>query len=141
MNPFITLLIILLSLAAGAAIGYYVRQYKFQEELKREQSEAGTILQKATAEAHALRIKAQEEILAMRERAEKETERRRVELEKFDERLQRRRDELENRAERLNVWRSNWRISTVAKAAWTNASTNSKRPKQPKKQNCNASLK
>lgn len=101
MNPFITLLIILLSLAAGAAIGYYVRQYKFQEELKREQSEAGTILQKATAEAHALRIKAQEEILAMRERAEKETERRRVELEKFDERLQRRRDELENRAERL----------------------------------------
>ncbi len=102
MNPFITtLLIALLSLVAGAAIGYYLRQYKSQEESKREQSEAGGVLQKAKAEAHALHIKAQEEILAMREQAEKEIERRRVELEKFDERLQRRRDELENRAERL----------------------------------------
>ncbi|GAB4530944.1 MAG: ribonuclease Y [Anaerolineales bacterium] len=107
MNPFITLFIALLCLATGTAAGYFIRNYQHQEQLKRDQSEAGTIVQQAKAEAQELRLKAQEEILTQRERAEKEIERRRLELDNFDERLQRRRQELETRTERLEQLQEN----------------------------------
>ncbi len=101
MNPLVTLLITLIGAALGAAIGYLVRQYQYQAQARKEQMEAGSILQQAKAEAQEIRLRAQEEVLSMRQRAEKEIERRRDELERFDERLQKRRDELERRAERL----------------------------------------
>ncbi|RMF42334.1 MAG: ribonuclease Y, partial [Anaerolineae bacterium] len=107
MNPLITLLITLVGIAIGAAIGYFVRQYQYQEQLRKEQMEAGSILQQAKSEAQEIRIKAQEDILAMRQKAEQEIERRRDELDRLDQRLQNRRDELDRRAERLERTQEN----------------------------------
>ncbi len=107
MNPILVVLLIVLALGLGGAVGYIWKQRQCEERIQREEAEAGNVLQRARAEAQEIRLKAQEETLALRERAEKEIERRRQELERFDERLQRRRDELEGRSERLERTQEN----------------------------------
>lgn len=97
-NP---ILIAGLALLAGGAVGFLIRQMMLSQSIKREEYQAGQIIQNATERVKELELEAKNRAIEIREAAEAELDRRRQELSREDERLQRRRAELDDRTERI----------------------------------------
>lgn len=101
MNPAFWLIIIVIALVIGIAIGFLIRQLQLQSVKNKQREEAEDILTLAKEEARDLVLKSKDEALEIREGADLEITRRRAELNKEEDRIQRRRDEIDNRAERM----------------------------------------
>ena len=96
------LLIIILSLLVGVAIGFLVRQLLYANRAAKEKEEAAGILSKANEEARNIQLQAKDKALETRQEADAEINRRRSELNKEEDRLLKRRDEIDTRTERLD---------------------------------------
>jgi ribonuclease Y len=94
--------IILIAIAVvGLVAGYLLKNYQVQAAIRREEIQAGKIVDDAKKEAKEIEIQAKDNALEMRQQAEKEIERKRKDLNREDDRLQKRRSDLDGRAERL----------------------------------------
>ncbi len=95
------LIIAILAVLVGAAIGYTVKSYQVQQNKRKLEEESKHILVEAQEKAREIELKARDEMLKLRQEAEEEIARRRAELSRSEDRLQRRFDQLDTRAERL----------------------------------------
>ena len=91
----------LVALAAGAAGGYYYKQYRIKQTQEFTEQKVEQILGDANKKARELEIAGKDKAIAMRQEADAEIERRRTELRREDDRLQRRRIELDKNIERI----------------------------------------
>lgn len=96
-----TIIGVVIALAAGAVIGYFVRQLQLEREVKAKQGEADRIIKNAESKARELGLKARDDALKARDEAEGEVSRRRTEIGREEERQQRRRSELDRRVEQI----------------------------------------
>jgi ribonuclease Y len=96
-----TIIGVVIALAAGAVIGYFVRQQQLEREVKAKQGEADRIIKNAESKARELGLKARDDALKARDEAEGEVSRRRTEIGREEERQQRRRSELDRRVEQI----------------------------------------
>src|SRR5512142_2395030 len=101
MNPIISILISVVLLIAGLAIGYYFHRYQADIALKNQQDKAENILKGASEQARLIESQARENAVKIVQAAEAELKERRIELNKETERLDKRRTELDSRADRL----------------------------------------
>jgi len=92
---------IVIALAAGAVIGYFMRQLQLERALKSRREEADRIIEAAEAKAKEIELKARDQALKLRDEAEAEIARRRNELSKEEERIHQRRADLDNRIDQL----------------------------------------
>ncbi|MGD8731359.1 MAG: Rnase Y domain-containing protein, partial [Anaerolineales bacterium] len=101
-NPtLMTVIGVVVALAAGAVIGYFLRQLQLERVRKARREEADRVLEDAKAEAKDIELKARDQALRIRDEAEEEIKKRRNELNREEERIQQRRGELDNRFENL----------------------------------------
>ena len=105
---------IVISLVAGAVIGYLLRQLQIERAVRGRMVEAERMIDEAQAQTKEIELKARDHALSIRDEAEGEIGRKRSELSKEDERLQQRRaendrrlDQLEKREQTLNKRQSN----------------------------------
>lgn len=105
---------IVISLIAGAVIGYLLRQLQLERAVRGRMVEAERMIDEAQAQTKEIELKARDQALRVRDEAEAEISRKRGELSKEDARLQKRRaendrrlDELEKREQTLNKRQSN----------------------------------
>ena len=101
MNTAWAILGVVIALAAGAIIGYFVRQAQVDRDNKARQSEADQIVGSAQSKAREIGLKARDEALRLRDEAEGEASRRRAEISREEERQTRRRTELDHRVEQI----------------------------------------
>lgn len=97
----VEVVLILIALAAGVAIGFLFKQNQVEKERLAQRDEAERILKTAHEKAQELEIKARDEAIEIHQKAETEIIRRRNELNREDDRLQKRREELDTRLDRL----------------------------------------
>jgi len=97
----IWILISLVALLVGVAIGFWAKQILTEKELEKEKAEAEHILEEAKKRASDIELQAKKQALELRQSADAEIARRRAELNREEDRLQKRREELDIRAERL----------------------------------------
>ena len=97
----ITVLLSILMLAAGLAIGYFFHRYQADIALKNQQDKAENILKGASEQARLIESQARENAVKIVSAAEGEIKERRIEVNKETERLDKRRTELDGRADRL----------------------------------------
>lgn len=100
MNP-ISILIDLLLLVLGIAVGYYFFKYQRDRSLKGQQDKADSILKIANEQARLIETQARDSATKIVQAAETEIKERRIELGKEAERQDKRRSELDSRAEKL----------------------------------------
>ncbi len=105
---------IVISLVAGAVIGYLLRQLQIERAVRGRMVEAERMIDEAQAQTKEIELKARDQALRIRDEAETEISRKRAELSKEDERLQQRRaendrrlDQLEKREQTVNKRQSN----------------------------------
>jgi len=96
-----TILGIVIALAAGALIGYFVRQLQVERENKGRQAEADRVIGGAQSKAREIELRARDEAIKTRDEAEAEASRRRAEISREEERQNRRRSELDRRMEQV----------------------------------------
>ncbi len=101
MDPVITIVIALVALAAGAAAGYYYKQYQIRKKVEDLREQADGVLEQAEKKAKEIEIKAKDQALQIRQQAESDSNRKRQELSREDDRLQKRRADLDERTDRL----------------------------------------
>src|SRR5512141_937434 len=101
MNPIISIVISLVLLLAGLAIGYFFHRYQADIALKNQQDKAENILKGANEQARLIESQARESALKIVQAAESELKERRIELNKETERLDKRRSEVDGRADKL----------------------------------------
>src|SRR5512141_159347 len=101
MNPIISIVISLVLLLAGLAIGYFFHRYQADIALKNQQDKAENILKGASEQARLIESQARENAVKIVQAAEAELKERRIELNKETERLDKRRSELDGRADKL----------------------------------------
>ena len=101
MNTAWTILGIVIALAAGALIGYFVRQLQLERENKGRQAEADRVIGGAQTKAREIELRARDEAIKTRDEAEAEASRRRAEISREEERQNRRRSELDRRMEQV----------------------------------------
>ncbi|MCJ7676504.1 MAG: ribonuclease Y [Anaerolineales bacterium] len=101
MNTAWAILGVVIALAAGAIIGYFVRQAQVDRDNKARQAEADQIVGSAQSKAREIGLKARDEALRLRDEAEGEASRRRAEISREEERQTRRRTELDHRVEQI----------------------------------------
>jgi len=92
---------VVIALAAGALIGYFVRQAQVDRENKARQADADRIIGSAQTKAREIELKSRDEALRLRDEAEAEASRRRAEISREEERQTRRRTELDRRVEQI----------------------------------------
>jgi len=92
---------VVIALAAGALIGYFVRQAQVDRENKARQADADRIVGSAQTKAREIELKSRDEALRLRDEAEGEASRRRAEISREEERQTRRRTELDRRVEQI----------------------------------------
>lgn len=119
MNGGLQILVILVVLILGTAIGYFVRHYQAQQAEEQKQTEGHRVLAEAQETARDVELKAQAEALKIRQGAENEVDQRRKELTRQEDRFQKRRDQMDQRAEKLEQREQtlNKRQSTIDKRA------------------------
>jgi ribonuclease Y len=88
-------------LVVGVIIGYFVRQWQLDRDIKSRKIEAEKIIEDARDQARTIELQARDQALKIRDEAEAESSRRRNELNKEEERLSRRRESLDQRVEQL----------------------------------------
>ncbi len=101
MNQAWAILGVVIALAAGAIIGYFVRQAQVDRENKARQADADRIVGSAQTKAREIELKSRDEALRLRDEAEGEASRRRAEISREEERQTRRRTELDRRVEQI----------------------------------------
>lgn len=92
---------VVIALAAGAVIGYFLRQLQLERNVRGRQAEAERLLEDARTKARDVELEARAQALSIRDEAEKELTRRRNELSKEEERIQNRRTDLDRRMDEL----------------------------------------
>lgn len=92
---------VVIALAAGGLIGYFLRQLQLERKVKGRQAEAERLLEESRTKARDLELEARDKALQIRDEAEKELTRRRSELSKEEERIQNRRSDLDRRMDQL----------------------------------------
>jgi ribonuclease Y len=97
----ITLLVGIIGLAIGGAIGYYLRQYLVDSKIKSVQAQADDIIEKAKASAKEIEVRAKEESLRLKDKAERESNKRQQRLSQYEDRLQKRQESLDRRQESI----------------------------------------
>jgi ribonuclease Y len=119
MNPFLTLLIVVLALVVGLAGGYYFHRYQVEKAIRDQQEKAANILKGASEQARLIESQARENAQKVLQTAEQDIKERRAENSREAERLDKRRTELENRADKLEQREQNLnkRQSTVDRRA------------------------
>ena len=100
MNTVGWLVIIIIALAGGAAVGYFIKQRQITQIRQKEQEEAENIINKANEEARSVILQAKDKALETRQTADAEVSRRRNELSREEDRLQKRREDLDGRTDR-----------------------------------------
>jgi ribonucrease Y len=95
------LLIAIIGLAFGIAVGYGFKYLQIQRSLRRQHDEADNIITVAKEKARNLELQAKDKALEIRQVADAEIARRRQEISKEEDRLTKRREELDNRTDRL----------------------------------------
>jgi ribonuclease Y len=100
-NGILPLIIGLVMLAVGVIIGYFVRQWQLDRNIKSRKVEAERILDQAQDQARNIELQARDQALKIRDEAEAESSRKRSELNKEEGRLSRRRENLDERLEQL----------------------------------------
>jgi ribonuclease Y len=96
-----TILGVVIALAAGALIGYFVRQLQVDRDTKARQAEADRIIGGAQSRARELELRARDDAIKTRDDAEAEASRRRAEIAREEERQNRRRSELDRRMDQV----------------------------------------
>jgi ribonucrease Y len=95
------ILVALVSLLLGGAIGYMIKHIKAVDTNQKLREEAENQLLTAKEQALTIELQSKDKALEIRQTAEAEASRRRAELNKEDDRLQKRREELDGRTDRL----------------------------------------
>jgi ribonucrease Y len=97
----IDLIIYVVFLGVGAALGYFFHRYQADIARKNQQERADNILKGASEQARLIESQARENAVKIVQAAEAEIKERRVELNRETERLDKRRAEVDGRADRL----------------------------------------
>jgi ribonuclease Y len=97
----IDLIIYVVFLLLGAALGYLFHRYQADVARKNQQEKADNILKGASEQARLIESQARENAVKIVQAAEAEIKERRIELNRETERLDKRRAEVDNRADRL----------------------------------------
>ena len=100
-EPIVTIVIGILALLVGLAIGFYFSRSLAEKTLGRQRDKAEKIVQEARDQARTVEIQARDNALKISQSAEAEITRLRSELSREDERLQKRRAELDGRVEKI----------------------------------------
>jgi ribonuclease Y len=101
MDDLIWIIITILGLAAGIAIGYRIHDARQKRANQRLQARSDDIISLAEEKAKDIDLQAKDKAIQIRQQAEAEVSRRRAEIAREEDRLVKRRDELENRLDRL----------------------------------------
>jgi len=95
------IIIVVLALLAGIAVGYFLRRYQAEQALKNQQDKADNILKVANEQARLIESQSRENATKIIQASELEIKERRIEVNKETERLDKRRSELESRGDKL----------------------------------------
>jgi ribonuclease Y len=100
MNPGMVVIIAVVSLLLGVAIGYVLYYTNAKQGKARLQIKAENIVGEAEEKAKDIEMQAKDRALQIRQQAEAEVSRRRTEISREEDRLLKRREELDNRTDR-----------------------------------------
>ena len=100
-NPINPILVPLLALLLGLAVGYMAHRFQIERKRQQEEGKAEDILKGANEQARLIEIQARDNALKVMQDAEKELKERRRELNQDESRLVKRRNELDTRVEKL----------------------------------------
>ncbi|GAB4482529.1 MAG: ribonuclease Y [Anaerolineales bacterium] len=103
MNILISIVIAVLALGAGFALGYFIHRSQAEQARREEEARGQGILQQAAEKANKIELESRDRALKIVQDAEKDLTSRRTELNRETERLDRRRAELDGRVERLEL--------------------------------------
>lgn len=98
---FETIALMVVVLALGTAIGYFIKNNRMQHHASEVQLKAQRLLDDAHKKAREAELGARDEALRIRDEAEKESNRRRTEMQREEVRLGNKRDSFEQKLERL----------------------------------------
>lgn len=98
---FETIALMVVVLALGTAIGYFITNNRMQQHVSEVQLKAQRLLDDAHKKAREAELGARDEALRIRDEAEKESNRRRTEMQREEVRLGNKRDSFEQKLERL----------------------------------------
>jgi ribonucrease Y len=101
MDTGIVVIIALITLVIGAALGYQVFKTRAAQEKARLQLKTENILIEAEEKARDVELQAKDKAIQIRQQADAEISRRRSEVTREEDRLTKRREELDNRTDRL----------------------------------------
>jgi ribonucrease Y len=101
MNPIIAIVIAVLTLVVGLAIGYFFSRNRNEKLQLLEREKADKVATEAREHARTIELQARDNALKISQAAETEINRLRSELTREEERLQHRRTELDGRVDRL----------------------------------------
>ena len=101
MNTGTIVIIAVITLLAGIAMGYGIYFYRSKQENARSQIKAENILQDAEEKAKEVELQAKDKAIQIRQQADSEASHRRTEVTREEDRLTKRREELDNRTDRL----------------------------------------
>ena len=102
MSAIIAIIVGLVGIAVGFAVGYYLR--RGAQDTSRQEAEAASrrILDEADSERKELLLDAQEEVLSLRKEAEDELRTRRTELNRLEQRVDQREEHLDKKSDSLD---------------------------------------
>jgi len=114
-----TILLMLVGMAIGAGVGYWVARTQFKVTQHDVEVDRARILEEAQIQAKEVALAAKDEAIKIRDEAEAEQKRRRAEWQREDERLARKREELDQKLEKIDQRdrKSNQRQSQMDKLA------------------------
>ncbi|HNB52593.1 MAG TPA: ribonuclease Y [Anaerolineales bacterium] len=101
MDIILNIIFLLVGLGAGAAGGFYYKQYLLRKAKEDIDQKVDQIMADAQKKAREMEVAAKDKAIAIRQEADTETEKKRAELRREDDRLQRRRVELDKNIERI----------------------------------------
>src|SRR5437762_2488007 len=99
MDTFLTVLVAMVTLVAGFAVGYVLRQRKTSDVEGAARLQAEKLLAEASAKQKELLLEAKDEVLRLRNVADAEVRERRTEVQRQERRLEQKEQNLERRVE------------------------------------------
>ncbi|NLS77542.1 MAG: ribonuclease Y [Chloroflexi bacterium] len=94
---------LLVGLAAGGAVGYYLHQVLSRKEIQARDLEAEELMNQVKTQAREIELAAKDEALKLRDEAEEEIKNRRREVQRQEQRLQAQRERLDARMDGLET--------------------------------------
>jgi len=101
MEPIVGIIIALLTLLLGLAVGFYISRAQTEKAQRNQRDKAEKALQETREQARNIELQARDNALKISRGAEGEITRLRTELSREDDRLQKRRAELDSRVEKM----------------------------------------